>query len=44
MWAYFKVPGTPIITFVFAISQIRLIQKHALPEPLPETAPAGDAS
>lgn len=31
-WGYFKVPGTPIITFVFAISQMRLIQKHALPE------------
>jgi intracellular septation protein len=33
MWGYFKVPGTPIITFLFAISQMRLIQKHALPEP-----------
>lgn len=32
MWGYFKVPGTPILTFVFAISQMRLIQKHALPE------------
>jgi intracellular septation protein len=33
MWGYFKVPGTPIITFIFAISQMRLIQKHALPDP-----------
>jgi len=37
MWGYFKVPGTPIITFLFAISQMRLIQKHALPEAEPAT-------
>lgn len=30
MWGYFKVPGTPIITFLFAMRQIGLIQKHAV--------------
>jgi intracellular septation protein len=30
MWGYFKVPGTPILTFLFAISQVSLIQKHAI--------------
>jgi len=31
-WGYFKIPGTPIITLIFALSQMRLIQRHTLPE------------
>ena len=33
MWGYFKVPGTPILTFLFALSQVPLMMRHSLEEP-----------
>ncbi len=39
MWGYFKVPGTPLLTFLFAISQVPLINRHTL-----ERDTAGDAA
>ncbi|MDR3497412.1 MAG: septation protein IspZ [Ancalomicrobiaceae bacterium] len=29
-WGLFKVPGTPILTFVFALTQVPLISKHTI--------------
>ena len=41
-WGYFKVPGTPILTFLFAISQIPLISRHAPPDAAAPPGPEAD--
>ncbi len=42
-WGFFKVPGVPIIIFLFAMTQAPLMMKHMPDEGVAETKPAPDA-
>jgi intracellular septation protein len=36
LWGLFKVPGTPLLTFIFALTQVPLIQRHTIEAPATE--------
>ena len=41
-WVMFKVWGLMGLTFVFAMTQIKVFETHRLPDPEPEPRQAGD--